>query len=406
MDGGSGNDAPTDFYLCRGYECELMKFLFVIPSITNYFTFLEDLTHELVQRNHEVHLATSRKHIARIDAYRRGIECEVHHIDFPRALAPLKHISAGRQVNALVQKIKPDLINIHFSAALFTTMLGKKDHWPTSTGTIHGLGSPLIKGWRKFAISQAERWSSERVDEVFVLTQDDKDYLEEKAPKASVSILNSFGMGCDLERFSPENVSEVTKQKIKQKYGLKKNDFVFIFIGRQTHFKGFDKVVLAFLKLKQKHNHIKLLLIGEKDRIHPTSKQQRFEKALKEDGDIMRVGWKENVQDFLAISDLNVFPSEREGLPVNLMESLSMGVPVVTIQSRGCKEVVRNNVDGLVLSEYEVEHLSDAMELLLMDRSKLKEFATNALNGRNRFSRKHFIADQLTTYSRLLNTEI
>lgn len=379
-----------------------MKLLFVIPSITNYFTFLEDLTHELIERNHEVHLATSRKHIARIDAYRRGIECEVHHIDFPRALAPLKHISAGRQVNDLVQEIKPDLINIHFSAALFTTMLGKKDNWPASTGTIHGLGSPLIKGWRKYAISQAERWSCERVDEVFVLTNDDKEYLDKKAPKATVSVLDSFGMGCDLVRFDPVNVSDATKQKIRDESQLKKEDFVFIFIGRQTHFKGFDKVVLSFLRLKEKHENIKLLLIGEKDRIHPTSRQQRFEKALKEDSDIVRVGWKENVQDYLAIADLNVFPSEREGLPVNLMESLSMGVPVITINSRGCKEVVRNNVDGLVLQEYDVEHLSNAMEKLLVDRNELNELAKNALAGRDRFNRKHFIADQLSIYERLL----
>jgi glycosyltransferase involved in cell wall biosynthesis len=379
-----------------------MKLLFVIPSITNYFTFLEDLTHELIIRGHEVHLATSRKHIARIDAYRRGIECEVHHIDFPRALAPLKHISAGRQVNALVQEIKPDLINIHFSAALFTTMLGKKDNWPASTGTIHGLGSPLIKGWRKYAISQAERWSSERVDEVFVLTQDDKEYLQEKAPKATVSVLSSFGMGCDLDRFDPKNVNEETKQNLRAENGINKEDFVFIFIGRQTHFKGFDKVVLSFLQLKERHSNIKLLLIGEKDRIHPTSKQQRFENALKEDRDIIKVGWKENVQDYLAISDLNVFPSEREGLPVNLMESLSMGVPVITINSRGCKEVVRNNVDGLVLSNYDVEHLSAAMERLLIDRDELELLAKNAFEGRNRFSRKHFIDDQLITYDRLL----
>lgn len=380
-----------------------MKLLFVIPSITNYFTFLEDLTHELIQRNHEVHLATSRKHIARIDAYRRGIECEVHHIDFPRALAPIKHISAGRQVNELVQEIKPDLINIHFSAALFTTMLGKKNNWPASTGTIHGLGSPLIKGWRKYAISQAERWSAEKVDEVFVLTEDDKEYLEDKAPNATVSVLNSYGMGCDLERFDANNVSKETKERIRSDNGVGEEDFVFIFIGRQTHFKGFDKVVLSFLKLKESHQNLKLLLIGEKDRIHPTSKQQRFEKALKEDPDIVRVGWKENVQDYLAISDLNVFPSEREGLPVNLMESLSMGVPVITIDSRGCREVVRHNIDGVVLAQNDVHHLTEAMEALLIDKKRLSDLASNALSGRNRFSRKHFIDDQLKIYDRLLS---
>lgn len=378
-----------------------MKLLFVIPSITNYFTFLEDLTGELIRRGNEVHLATSRKHIARIDAYRRGIECEVHHIDFPRALDPVKHITAARQVNRLVGEIKPDLINIHFSAALFTTMLGKKGYWPPSTGTIHGLGSPLIKGWRKLVISQAEKWSCERVDEVFVLTDDDAQYLAKKAPKANVHVLKSFGMGCDLERFDRRNIPLQIQNDLREEYGLKKDDFVFIFIGRQTHFKGFDKVVKAFLELRKEHDNIKLLLIGEKDRIHPVSRRQGLDKALKEDENIIRVGWKENVQDFLSIADLNVFPSEREGLPVNIMESLSMGVPVITINSRGCRDVVRHEVDGLVLSEYGVSELKEAMEELLTHPQKLKALAKNALEGRERFSRSHFISEQLELYQTL-----
>ncbi len=117
-----------------------MKLLFVIPSITNYFTFLEDLTDALKKRGHEVHLATSRKHIARISEYRRTIDCVVHDIDFPRAIDPFKHLAASNKVNQLVQDIKPDIVNIHFSAALFTSTLRKGKSWPVSTGTIHGLG--------------------------------------------------------------------------------------------------------------------------------------------------------------------------------------------------------------------------------------------------------------------------
>jgi glycosyltransferase involved in cell wall biosynthesis len=378
-----------------------MRLLFVIPSITNYFTFLEDLAHELIVRDHEVHLATSRKHIAKINAYRRRIECTVHHIDFPRALSPFKHLAAARQLDRLVREIEPDLVNIHFSAALFTTMLGRKSHWPKAIGTIHGLGSPLITGWRKIAVAQAEKWSSERADEIFVLTDDDQVYLSQKAPRANVSTLRSFGMGCDLERFDPKQISDSAREKLRNELAISKDDFVFIFIGRQTYFKGFDKAVLAFLDLEKKHENIKLLLIGEKDRIHPSSKKQDFEAALEKSENIIRVGWKENVQDYLSISDLNVFPSEREGLPVNLMESLSMGVPVITINSRGCKEVVRDEVDGIVLMQNNVENLAAAMERLLTDRKKLKVFSENALAGRDRFSREHFISDQLEIFERL-----
>jgi len=378
-----------------------MKLLFVIPSITNYFTFLEDLIEELNRRDHKVHLATSRKHIARISAYRRNIQCEVHDIDFPRAIDPFRHFSAAKKVKELVHEIEPDIVNIHFSAALFTAMLGKDESWPVTTGTIHGLGSPLISGWRKIMISQAEKWSAERADEIFVLTDDDRNYLQKKAKKANVKVLTSFGMGCDLERFDPDKIERDKIQSLKKELNISDSNFVYIFIGRQTNFKGFDKVVRAFMLTKQKRPNSKLLLVGEKDRIHPTSLKARFERALRSDPSIIKVGWRENVQDYLALAQLNVFPSEREGLPVNLMESLAMGVPVLTINSRGCKEVVRDGVDGSVMKDFSVEALSDEMVQLQDSPDLLKEYSINAIAGRNRFNRRHFVENQLTIFERL-----
>lgn len=383
-----------------------MKLLFVIPSITNYFTFLEDLIEELNERNHEVHLATSRKHIARISAYRRDIKCKVHDIDFPRAIDPFRHFAAAKKVKNLVREINPDIVNIHFSAALFTAMLGKEDSWPVTTGTIHGLGSPLINGWRKIMISQAEKWSAERADEIFVLTDDDRTYLQKKAKKARVNVLDSFGMGCDLNRFDPSKVSAETTKNLRAELGLTDKDFVYIFIGRQTNFKGFDKVVRAFLEAKKQRPNSKLLLVGEKDRIHPTSLKSKYEKALKEDPAIIKVGWRENVEDYLSVAQLNVFPSEREGLPVNLMESLAMGVPVLTVNSRGCREVVRHNIDGRVIDDFSIEALSKEMVSLQDDPELLKEFSKNAIEGRDRFDRKHFVLHQIEIFERLTNSKV
>ncbi len=383
-----------------------MKLLFVIPSITNYFTFLEGLIDALNKRNHQVHLATSRKHIARISEYRRDIECEVHDIDFPRAIDPFRHFAAAKRVKMLVHELKPDIVNIHFSAALFTAMLGKDDNWPVTTGTIHGLGSPLISGWRKAIISQAEKWSAERVDEVYVLTEDDREYLQRKAKNASVHVLKSFGIGCDLNRFDRNSLISEKVEKIRQEIGLKPDDFIYIFIGRQTNFKGFDKVVRAFLEVRKTHPHSKLVLVGEKDRIHPTSLKPKFEKALKTEPSIIRVGWRENVQDYLALSHLNVFPSEREGLPVNLMESLAMGVPVLTINSRGCREVVRNNVDGRVIDDFSVEALANAMRQLQEDKGILEKFSKNAIEGRARFDRNNFIEKQFEIFEDLTGMKL
>jgi glycosyltransferase involved in cell wall biosynthesis len=223
---------------------------------------------------------------------------------------------------------------------------------------------------------------------------------------ANVGVLKSFGMGCDLNRFDKNNINKQRIEELREELNLTKDDFVYIFIGRQTNFKGFDKVIRAFLQTLETHPNSKLLLVGEKDRIHPTSLKPKYEKEIVSNPAIIKVGWQENVQDYLALSDLNVFPSEREGLPVNLMESLAVGVPVITVNSRGCKEVVRNEVDGIVLEKYEIEDIARSMRKLQDDKVTLAKYAQNAIQGRNRFDRKAFIENQFEIFERLVGKPV
>ncbi len=223
---------------------------------------------------------------------------------------------------------------------------------------------------------------------------------------ATVNVLESFGMGCDLERFDPKKTDAQKVASLKAELGIEDDDFVYIFIGRQTNFKGFDKVVKAFFKTQETHPKSKLILVGEKDRIHPTSLGSKWEKALKANTSIIKVGWRENVQDYLALSDLNVFPSEREGLPVNLMESLAMGVPVLTVNSRGCRDVVRHDVDGVVIDDTSIEAIAAAMCDLQDDPEKLEKYRENALAGRDRFDRKHFVEEQFRIIERLVGKPV
>jgi glycosyltransferase involved in cell wall biosynthesis len=250
-------------------------------------------------------------------------------------------------------------------------------------------------------ISSAESWSARQVEEIYVLTDDDRLYLEQNVPSSKVKVLNSFGVGCDLKRFDRERISPQIQIEIKDKWGIKEVDFVYVFIGRQTHFKGFDKVVHAFIEVKKTHPNSKLLLVGEKDRIHPTGLDSETEELLNSDPSFIHVGWRENVQDFLAVSHLNVFPSEREGLPVNLMESLAMGVPVVTTDSRGCREVVQDGVNGLVLNSHETGALASAMRDLQDNAEVLAAYAEAAQAGRSKFDRKKFIQSQFEMIERI-----
>ncbi|MCH2216456.1 MAG: hypothetical protein MK086_14930, partial [Flavobacteriales bacterium] len=63
-------------------------------------------------------------------------------------------------------------------------------------------------------------------------------------------------------------------------------------------------------------------------------------------------------------------------------------------------EVVRNEIDGLILEKNDLTSLTNSMERLLQNREELEKFSSAAFEGRDRFSRKHFISDQLTILKR------
>src|SRR5690606_767133 len=264
-----------------------------------------------------------------------------------------------------------------------------------------GLSFPIITGWQKPILGMAERWAASRMDVCYVLTEDDRETLAKSIAPGAARTFRSYGLGCNLAAFDKNRISASDAQALKQKLGISNGDFVFIFIGRQVHFKGFDKIVKAFMRLYKTNSNFKIILVGARDHIHSNNLTPAEEKAMNECPGFIPVGWQENVNEYLNIADVNIFPSIREGLPVNLMESLAMGVPVITINSRGCRDIVIDKIDGIVLDENSVEALSSAMLNLYNNREELNRYARNALRARFRFDRKNFIEEQFEIYAEL-----
>src|SRR6185436_12163595 len=90
---------------------------------------------------------------------------------------------------------------------------------------------------------------------------------------------------------------------------------------------------------------------------------------------------------------------QREGMPVCLMESLAMGVPAITRDARGCRDVVRDGVDGFVLRDCTVANLAEAIRRIADSPELQRKMSAQALAGRARFDRGHFIREQKEIYA-------
>src|SRR5690606_34990892 len=159
----------------------------------------------------------------------------------------------------------------------------------------------------------------------------------------------TLGLGCDLEVFNPINFSVEQKFNLKSKLGIASGDFVFAYTGRFVEFKGYDKVIRSFLSLHKKYSQAKLLLIGGNDPIHPTGLSEEEERQMKGCVGIVPVGFTKDVASYLSITDVFVFPSVKEGMPVCVIEALAMNVPVITADYRGCNDIVNDRYNGFVV---------------------------------------------------------
>jgi glycosyltransferase involved in cell wall biosynthesis len=374
-----------------------MRLLFIVPNITSYRTFLAEVSATAQLAGHEVHVACSTT--ALFGAGSSATDATTFHpLTFPRGMNPLGHLRAARQLDALVAKLRPDLIHAHFSAALFTTAVARRSHWPVTIGTFHGMSFPLMPGLKGRILRIAESWTAGRFDCVWVLTRDDRDALLAAAPTALVAVHRSSGIGCALDRFDPDTVPDEERAALRKELGIAPDDCVFVFVGRFVKFKGFDLTVRSFLQLAPANPRMKLLLVGPSDPLHPTGLTPAEEEARRGCPQIIETGHRSDVWRYLAISDAMVFPSQREGMPCCAMEALAMGLPVITSDSRGCRDVVRDGIDGIVLRQTTVEAMSGAILRLAKSADLRIQMGAAAFSGRRRFSRADYVREQLGIY--------
>jgi glycosyltransferase involved in cell wall biosynthesis len=78
--------------------------------------------------------------------------------------------------------------------------------------------------------------------------------------------------------------------------------------------------------------------------------------------------WRDDIKDVLALTDILVLPSYREGMPKAILEAMSMQKPIVATDVPGCRDTVENGVNGLIVPAKDPVALKDALERLVLDK--------------------------------------
>ncbi len=128
--------------------------------------------------------------------------------------------------------------------------------------------------------------------------------------------------------------------------------------------------------LKDKIPNIKLLLAG-----NGILKKQYEEKVKKMElqNNVYFLGYRKDIPNLLKISDVVVASSRREGLPVNIMESMATGLPLVVTNCRGHRDLVRDGENGYLINIDDTQEFINAILELYQSPELRKKFGAKSI---------------------------
>ena len=177
------------------------------------------------------------------------------------------------------------------------------------------------------------------------------------------------------------------------------DNFNIVCIGSPRPQKGMQYMLDAMKELSDIEN-IRLILIGDNFDCEPYSTNI---KATGMADKIIQTGFRSDVPQIAKACDVLVLPSEREGLPRVVLESLAVGTPVITSANEGAMEIIEDKINGYVVPIGSGKAIADRLRLLIQDRGLLKQLSDNAQNTINtKMSHTKTVQDMETYFQYML----
>lgn len=299
----------------------------------------------------------------------------VHEVPMTRSISPFKDLKALIQLIKLFKKERPFIVHTHTpKAGTLGMMAAKLSGVPVRLHTVAGLPLLEAKGSKRKLLDLVEKITYRCATKVYPNSFKLRDIIVSnglgKETKFKV-IGNGSSNGIDTSHFDPANITEDVRQELKNKIGIKNIDIVFCFIGRLTNDKGIKELVKAFAKNAEQNSNIKLIIVGIPEKgIDPVDEETQ--NIIATHHQIYSAGFQADVRPYLAISDVFVFPSYREGFPNVVLQAGAMGVPSIVSDINGCNEIIENGVNGIIVPVKNTEAVAEAMHSIIDKDKRLK----------------------------------
>lgn len=316
-------------------------------------------------------------HLANV-AHREGVRTVA--VKMERKINPLKDVISLWKLFWLFRKEKPQIVHsITPKAGLLSMTAAYLAGVPVRIHTFTGLIFPTKAGLLQRLLIIMDQILCKCATHIYPEGQGvRKDLLDYRITNKPLKVLANGNInGVDTNYFDANAVTNSEKLSFKNKIGILKTDFVFIFVGRLVADKGINELVVAFNQYSSINSNVKLLLVGPQEpKLDPLNLDTLS--IIRDNQAIVDVGFQSDVRSYYAVADALIFPSYREGFPNVVLQAGAMGLSAIVTNISGCNEIIQNGKNGIVIPIKDKKAIYMAMSKLVSDNDFQNHLRVNS----------------------------
>jgi glycosyltransferase involved in cell wall biosynthesis len=279
-------------------------------------------------------------------------------------------------MSRLIRKMRPAIIHVHAYKEHILGQIANILNFNRSTmvRTFHGLsdvpkGLSVIKHIQSSLMYRIEKWFLNLGSNLYIIavSKDLQNFLKRSFPKATITQIYNGIPHIDKKL--------INSKEIRNEYGVRENTFWIGTFARLAKPKNLGLLIDAGKELRLQGNDFRISIFGEgplKQKLQNQIDQNNLQDHVKLEG------FKLNIIPELASIDVFVLCSLHEGLPMSLLEAISLEVPVVCTDVGGIGEVITQNHSGLLVPTNDHQRLTEAINKLIKNAALREKFASNA----------------------------
>ena len=310
----------------------------------------------------------------------------------------------------IIKKWKLDIIHSHteFSIGTFARLISKQLNIPL-VHTYHTMYEEYIyyitKGYFNSASKKLVEYLTlflcdKTIDELIVPTEKTKELFKDKYKvKRDVYVIPS---GIDTTRFYKENIDKNEIINLKKDLGLKKTDFIVLYVGRIAKEKSIDFLINNFNSVLNRIPKAKMIIVGDgpdiKDLIDLTRKKGLENKIIFTG----KAPWTD-VPKYYSLCDLFVTASKTETQGLTVMEAMGASKPVVAIRDESFELMITDKKDGLFFDDE--KSYVDMIYEVYKNKKLRDEISFNARLTADKYSPYNYAKNVLKVYEKVISKD-